>query len=81
MQLWTEKEFRDNLSSINEFIYSIITKKKSEPTLAEQTDLLAKCIMMKDAEGNGYPDKFLRDLLMNFSFAARGVLSSSFPCR
>lgn len=50
---------------------------KSGRELREGKDLLTMLLSMKDENGEGFSDQFLRDSLLNFVIAGRGIISDA----
>ncbi|XP_008802872.2 cytochrome P450 86B1-like [Phoenix dactylifera] len=74
-----EGKLKRSLKRADEFAYEVIRRRKAElsslPGEKSGSDLLAVFLRLKDENGNAFPDKFLRDLCMNFVLAGRDTSS------
>ncbi|PWA45820.1 cytochrome P450 [Artemisia annua] len=79
-----EKKMSDALKTIDDFIYTLLTKKQSEyntMTCGPEKSLLVLPTLLRDVKDRyssfGDPNKVLRDILVNFIAAGRDTLSSA----
>jgi fatty acid omega-hydroxylase len=66
-----EREIFHSVDLVNEYTYKVIRQRRSDPNLAERTDLLSRYLAMKDVDGKPFTDEYVRDILVNFMLAGR----------
>ena len=72
MQQWTpwsepERNLRKAVVTLNDFAREVIEENRSKVNQGESENLLLRCLAISDEEGKPVSDKFLRDMIMNFS--------------
>ncbi|XP_065002267.1 cytochrome P450 86B1-like [Musa acuminata AAA Group] len=82
LDLGSERWLRRSLKRVDEFAYDVIRTRKKELSLESgdknstaRTDLLTVFTRLKDEDGKGFSDKFLRDVCVNFILAGRDTSS------
>ena len=60
----------------------IIDSRRNTPVdvLEKNNDLLSRFLCLKDENGEQYSDVFLRDIVLNFAIAGRGLISLIHLC-
>jgi len=54
----------------------ILSIKKKKSDYENQNDLLAKFMSLRDADGKPYPDRWIRDIIINFMIAGRDTTAT-----
>ncbi|KAI9143239.1 cytochrome P450 [Paraphysoderma sedebokerense] len=62
---------------MDEFAYKMIADRKADPDREAKSDLLSRFVNLKDLDGNGYSDKELRDIVLNFIIAGRDTTAQA----
>ncbi|KAK7312210.1 hypothetical protein VNO77_35911 [Canavalia gladiata] len=80
LNLGVERKLKKSIKEVDEFAESVIRSRKKELSLQDEgtkqrSDLLTVFMRLKDENGKGYSDKFLRDICVNFILAGRDTSS------
>jgi len=70
------REYVSIIQKLDKFVYDLIQKKKKETNLELNTDLISKFLCLRDADGKQFPDKWIRDIVMNFIIAGRDTTAT-----
>lgn len=80
LNLGTEKKLKRSIKGVDVFAEEVIRTRKKELSLQsedekQRSDLLTIFMRLKDENGQAFPDKFLRDICVNFILAGRDTSS------
>lgn len=66
------EDFKESVNYINDYIYKRIKQLKStDLENSKSKDLMTKFLNMRDADGQPYPEQWIKDIIVNFTIAGR----------
>lgn len=71
------RELKKCIEIMDDFAYEMISERRKDSNSGDYSDLLSRFINLKDADGNNYTDKELRDIILNFIIAGRDTTAQA----
>ncbi|KAI9139569.1 cytochrome P450 [Paraphysoderma sedebokerense] len=71
------REMQNCVKIMDDFAYRMIKERKKDPNLESHSDLLSRFLNLRDSDGQGYSDKELRDIVLNFIIAGRDTTAQA----
>jgi len=71
-----KRQYQFIIDQLDKFIYSVIDKKRKEENLEEKPDLISRFMSLRDTDGKSFPDKWIRDIILNFMIAGRDTTAT-----
>jgi len=70
----SEATMKNNIKTVDDFVYKVIQSRKQEISVQNnygKPDILSRFIAFTEKQPENYPDKYLRDIILNFMIAGR----------
>jgi len=76
LEMFAPRQYNVDLAYLNQFVLDIIEKRFKDQDFYDKSDLLARFMQLKDADGEQLPKSYLRDVVLNFFIAGRDTTAS-----
>jgi len=75
-QFLLQKKYVELIQKMDKFVYGVIHERIKEENLELKPDLISKFLCLRDADGKPFPEKWIRDIVMNFLIAGRDTTAT-----